>query len=140
MKTRCFNPRNVSYRYYGARGITVCERWLSFDAFLEDMGERPKGATIDRIDSNRNYEPGNCRWLSVSKNSARARSKYVTFDGQTVSVSELARLHGIKPTTLNERLVSGMSVADALSMPVRKYASNFLYIGRKIGKSKSPKG
>ncbi len=65
MKQRCYNPNKTSYKNYGDRGITVCDRWLhSYENFLEDMGERPKGMTLDRIKSNLNYEPSNCQWAT----------------------------------------------------------------------------
>ena len=73
---RCFNKNFKNYKYYGGRGITICDRWLKFEYFLEDMGERPPMLQIDRIDNNGNYEPGNCRWVtSKVNNSNRIISK-----------------------------------------------------------------
>jgi hypothetical protein len=63
MKNRCYQTTHKKYRHYGGRGITVCDRWLSdFWAFVADMGDRPEGLLLDRINNNGNYEPGNCRW------------------------------------------------------------------------------
>lgn len=76
MMQRCTNPRSRDYRLYGARGITVCERWMVFDNFLADMGEKPPSLSIDRIDVNGNYEPGNCRWATAEQQAQNKRPKH----------------------------------------------------------------
>ena len=73
MKTRCLNPNCKDYPLYGGRGVTVCDAWLLFENFLADMGERPEGMTLDRIDPVGNYEPENCRWATLSDQSANRK-------------------------------------------------------------------
>lgn len=76
MNQRCHNPNVDEYKYYGARGISVCDRWrFSFTAFLADMGERPKGLSIDRINNDGNYEPGNCRWATIHQQAMNKRPR-----------------------------------------------------------------
>jgi hypothetical protein len=79
MIQRCTNPKRSSYQRYGARGITVCDRWLnSFESFLSDMGERPDGTTIDRINNSGNYEPDNCRWATPREQSYNSSNTKLT--------------------------------------------------------------
>jgi len=92
MKYRCYVPRCNSYRWYGAKGVQVCERWRNdFWAFIADMGPRPsKSHSIDRIDPNGHYEPGNCRWLTRVQNNLH-RDKLLTHDGTALKVQKKPR-------------------------------------------------
>ncbi len=79
MIQRCTNPRNLNWRHYGGRGIAICQRWReSFASFLADMGERPRGGTLDRRNTNGNYEPENCRWSSRSEQQANKRPYHLS--------------------------------------------------------------
>lgn len=106
MVGRCRNPND---RWYGARGIAVCERWLNPENFLADMGERPSlQHTIDRIDNTRGYEPGNCRWATKKEQSRnRASNHFLTIDGETLTVAEWAERYGLKYGTVQDRLRRG---------------------------------
>ena len=77
MKTRCTNPNVEHYKNYGGRGITICKQWLeSFEQFYKDMGKRPEGKTLDRIDNNKGYEPSNCKWSTYSEQARNRRNRY----------------------------------------------------------------
>jgi hypothetical protein len=115
MRQRC---RNSNDRNYGSRGITVCDRWLhSFENFLADMGPRPgPDYSIDRIDNNGPYSPDNCRWTTVvvQQNNTR-RNHYVTYDGETHTVKEWARLKGIPYARLFARLRYDLPLDEVFS-------------------------
>lgn len=74
MKQRCLNPKNAKYGSYGARGITVCERWLAFENFLADMGSRPAGLTLERVNNDKGYGPDNCKWATLSEQARNRRT------------------------------------------------------------------
>lgn len=105
MKARCLSPKNRSYQYYGARGISVCERWLVFENFIDDMGEAGFGMSIERRDNDKGYSPDNCYWLPKAKQVRnRNVSKWITYEGETLLQSEWARRIGIDVNALKRRL------------------------------------
>lgn len=96
MKHRCSCPSYDRYSYYGGRGITVCERWQIFENFLEDMGERPAGATLDRIDTNKGYSKDNCRWATKAQQQSNRRNcVFVTINGKTQTIKAWAEELGV---------------------------------------------
>jgi len=101
MKTRCSNKNHIAYDSYGGRGIKVCERWSDFKNFVDDMGEKPVGLSLDRIDTNGNYEPGNCRWATAKEQARNKRNNHI-YDG--MCISEISEKEGIKYTTARERI------------------------------------
>lgn len=119
MKFRCENESSKDYKNYGGRGIKVCERWSkSFIEFHNDMGDRPVGTSIDRIDPNGNYDPNNCRWASFEKQGNNKRVNFIIeHEGKTMTVSEWAREYGIEPKTLSYRVKSGWDIEAALNTP-----------------------
>jgi hypothetical protein len=105
MRTRCNNPKQLAWPNYGGRGITVCERWDSFENFLADMGERPSGCSLDRIDNNGNYEPGNCRWATKAEQSNNRRTNiFVTHDGETLTITQWCTRLGISNGAVRTRM------------------------------------
>lgn len=121
MRQRCEDPNNVSFRLYGGRGIKVCDRWRkSFANFLADMGPRPAGASLYRINPNGDYAPENCRWATPTEqcNNKRANVR-IEFRGRVQTVAEWARELGIKDATLRRRLRMGEPVEKAFNQSLR---------------------
>ncbi len=105
MKNRCLNPRAPNFGRYGGRGITICNRWHSFDNFLFDMGTRPIGKTLDRINNSQGYFKGNCRWVTPSEQQRNRRTNvHITYQDRTQCLSAWAQQIGITPSTLSYRL------------------------------------
>lgn len=96
MKRRCLNPKAKNYRRYGGRGVSICERWMEFSLFLADMGTRPQGLSLERINNNGNYEPGNCKWATdLEQSSNTCRNRFVELNGERKTVSAFARELGV---------------------------------------------
>jgi hypothetical protein len=121
MLSRCYNPRFEKYSSYGARGIRVCDRWRhDFSAFLSDMGERPAGMSLDRIDNDGHYSPENCRWATAEEQQANKRNTVrVTHEGRTLPLAEWSRETGINYSALRQRLFRyGWTTARAFTEEV----------------------
>lgn len=117
MLTRCTNVNNPTYKWYGAKGVTVCERWKQFPNFLADMGERPSLLhSLDRYpDKTGNYEPGNCRWATRKEQcNNQTKNVIVSYDGRDYTIGQLADIACVSYTTLRKRLALGWSVEDAV--------------------------
>jgi len=119
MRKRCNNPNSEDYPLYGGRGIKVCSRWDSFENFYSDMGTRPKGLSIDRIDVNGDYTPENCRWVNAKVQARNKRnSRIVSFNGATKHIREFCEELGLNASTIMTRVdQQKWSVDRALSTP-----------------------
>lgn len=123
MYTRCYRPDGVSYKYYGARGVKVCDRWIGdggFDRFLSDMGQRPAGMSLDRVDPFKDYSPDNCRWADAYTQASNKRcSKNIEFNGMVMSGYAWDRRNGWPLETVGKRIRSGWSVDRAITQPLK---------------------
>jgi hypothetical protein len=119
MITRCTNPESISFPSYGGRGIKVCDRWKDFLVFQSDMGHRPSPQhSLDRVNNDGDYEPGNCRWATRLEQSNNQRSnRLITFRGKTLSVAEMCRTYGKDHLLVRSRLREGWSVDAAMTYP-----------------------
>jgi hypothetical protein len=120
MHGRCSHPSVNGYERYGGRGIKVCERWKLFENFFEDMGERPAGASLDRIDVNGDYEPGNCRWSSrIEQARNRRDSIKFTWNGVTKHINQWAEETSLSIDTIAQRIKAGWPQEEILTVPWR---------------------
>jgi hypothetical protein len=123
IKDRCLNSKTKAFRYYGGRGITVCDRWKdSFENFIEDMGPRPSPKhSIDRTNNDGNYEPGNCRWATRVQQMNNKRSNVnITFNGVTKTAAQWSREVSVRSATLRARIFKyGWSAERALTEAVK---------------------
>lgn len=121
MKQRCTNPKSSDYKRYGAIGIKICERWLNFDNFYADMGDRAPSTSLDRFpNKNGNYEPGNCRWATAGEQQRNISSNlYLTYEGESKLVVDLAFAFGIPAGVLRRRIKYGV-VGPQLFAPTYK--------------------
>jgi hypothetical protein len=120
MLRRCLNAKVPEYNRYGGRGISMCVRWLVFENFFEDMGQRPPGKTLDRKDNDGNYEPSNCRWATPREQASnRCNARLIRVNGETKTVLEWAAVLAISPKTIHTRLHRGWSNERALQPSTR---------------------
>lgn len=123
MIKRCHTPTDKGYEGYGGRGISVCDRWReSFQNFLADMGEPPHGMSIDRENNDGNYEPGNCRWetITTQNNNTRANTILDTPNGQ-LTMSQFAKLHSLKYMRLRDAVARGEAMIDGIPIKVLRF-------------------
>lgn len=117
MRGRSTNPNVARYADYGAKGIGCCDRWADFGNFYADMGERPEGTTLDRIDNSVGYEPDNCRWSTYKEQVLnRDVTVFIEYDGRKQTLSDWASEVGISPITLRGRIKRGWTVEDAINL------------------------
>lgn len=118
MKQRCANPRAISYKYYGAKGVSVCDEWQSFLGFCSWALENgyADGLTLDRINSRGNYEPQNCRWATPKQQQNNiSYNRLLTFDGKTLNITQWSELTGISRHALYHRVHRGWDTERILT-------------------------
>lgn len=125
MMDRCNNPKNKSYRDYGARGISVCKEWSGDNGlanFIRDMKEKPgQFHSIDRIDNDRGYSKDNCRWVTRDiQNKNTRKNIHIEYDGRIAVARDWDRISGFSGGTVRRRIVKGWTIEEALTTPVRE--------------------
>ena len=127
MRQRCENPNFTSYASYGGRGISVCDQWRKFENFYADMGEPEPGMTLERIDNDRGYEPGNVRWASRLEQAQNTRTNVLhAFLGQTLTLAEWVRVSGLGKAAIVRRYQKGWTPERILTEPLARRAPRTL--------------
>lgn len=140
MRRRCLNPNYRQWNDYGGRGIEICSRWDDFHAFVKDMGPRPKGYTLDRIDNNQGYSPENCRWASRKQQQRNRREAvFVTIQGIEYRAVELAEKAGVKTDTIISRAKRGLPYEKVMSSEPLRDLSGLALGGAASGAKKKAK-
>lgn len=120
MLSRCQAPNYINFKNYGGRGINVCKRWQKFENFLEDMGERPDGLSLDRIENDKGYYKENCRWATrIEQQNNRRNNRKITFNSKTQTLAQWEQELGLNKCIVSGRLRLGWSVEMALTTPVK---------------------
>lgn len=114
MKSRCYNVKHTNYKWYGAKGIRVCERWLIFENFFLDMAASYKASlTIDRLDNTKDYSPENCKWSTIKEqNRNRTPNIWIEYDGKRMIMSEWAALYNVDPQIISRKIKKGMEMKE----------------------------
>lgn len=119
MRRRCADTKHRQFKDYGGRGVAVCDRWLNFAAFMDDMGLRPDGMSLDRIDNEKGYSPDNCRWSTrKEQNSNRRNCIHVMHGNDRVTLKEYCRREGLRYRAIRKRLERGWDEREALTLPL----------------------
>jgi hypothetical protein len=128
MRQRCHYPASIGYKNYGARGIRVCDRWMnSFENFYADMGDRPGGTSLERIDNDGDYCPENCTWATAPEQGANQRTnRFLEYDGKRLTVMQWSRLTGLSKHVISRRIKKGWPVEKALATPLHATRSQLL--------------
>lgn len=120
MVARCTVPSSTRYKNYGGRGIQVCDSWLKFENFLNDMGECPPGMTLERVDNDGNYCPENCKWAGIIEQANNKRNNvFLEYNGQKLTISQWEKKLGFKRASLWNRIKAGWPIERALTTPVK---------------------
>lgn len=121
MIRRCYEPTCVSYKNYGAKGIRVCQSWSRFEVFLSEMGRRPPGKTLDRIDPRLGYSKNNCRWASSKEQANNRKSnRWVTIGTEKKTIAQWVESSGVSYRKIQYRLRAGVSVSEILNPKDRR--------------------